>query len=184
MSGFQHVRTQRLDLRAVAPEDADVLHPLLSDPELWHHEPAARHTDLDQTRRWATLAAQRWRDGLSYWVVRTLDGDEVVGHGGAQLHDGTHWNLAYRFATAAHGHGYAAELAVAARDAAIAVAPRLPVIAWIDPSNTASRRVAERIGLICRGLGRSRPDRPFELAYADRELAPETFPLSPGGAQR
>lgn len=52
------------------------------------------------------------------------------------------------------------------------------------PSNAASRRVAERIGLTCRGLGRSRPDRPLELAYAERDLAPETFPLSPAGAPR
>jgi hypothetical protein len=52
------------------------------------------------------------------------------------------------------------------------------------PSNVASRRVAERIGLTRRGLGRSRPDRPPELAYAERDLAPETFPLSPAGAPR
>lgn len=37
------------------------------------------------------------------------------------------------------------------------VAPHVPVIAWIDLANAASRHVAERIGLTCRGGGRAHP---------------------------
>lgn len=167
---FRRTRTDRLDLRAVTPDDADTLHPLLSDPLLWGHDPAGRHTDISQSRRWTALAAERWCDGLSYWTVAKLGTDEVIGHGGAQLHCGDHWNLSYRIRVDAQGNGYAVELAAAARNAAALVEPHLPVIAWIDPPNTASQRVAVRIGLICRGLRRARPNRPLQLAFSDREL--------------
>jgi RimJ/RimL family protein N-acetyltransferase len=174
------VRTHRLDLRAITDEDGDSLFPLLSDPLLWRHRPSARHTDVLQSREWAAQAARRWQDGLSYWLIRTHDSPEAIGLGGAQLHRGDHWNISYRLAPVAHGHGYATELAIAAREAAARVAPQMPVIAWIDPSNTSSQRVAVRSGLTCRGLRRPRMDGPPQLAYADRDLSDDAFPPHAG----
>lgn len=113
--------------------------------------------------------------GLSYWLARAIGDNTVIGHGGAQLHRGDHWNISYRIRPAAQGHGYATELAAVACQTANRLSPHLPVIAWIDPSNAASQRVADRIGLICRGLRRARPDRP-QLAFADRKLSDDTFP--------
>ena len=170
MPDLRHVRTRRLDLRAVAAAAAEDLFPLLSDPALWTYDPSARHVDITQTRAYAALAGSRWHDGLSYWTVRLQEGGAVVGSGGAQLHGGSHWNLNYRIATAAQGHGYATELARAALKAAHEVDPAIPVIAWIDESNVPSRQVAERVGLVSRGLRHQPTDGRLRLAYADREL--------------
>jgi RimJ/RimL family protein N-acetyltransferase len=176
---YRRLFTARLDLRAIDPDDGDLLFPLLSDPLLSRHEPSARHIDVSQSREYAALASQRWGDGLSYWLVRAISDDQVIGHGGVQLHCGHHWNISYRLSSAAQGHGYATELAAAARETANLLRPHLPVIAWIDPANTASQRVADRIGLTCRGLRRARPDRPPLLAYSDRDLSDDTFPRPP-----
>ncbi len=173
---FRRVFTARLDLRAINPEDGDLLYPLLSDPVLWRHEPSARHVDHSQSSEYAVLASQRWLDGLSYWLARAIGDNTVIGHGGAQLHRGDHWNISYRIRPAAQGHGYATELAAVACQTANRLRPHLPVIAWIDPSNAASQRVADRIGLICRGLRQARHDRPPQLAFADRKLSDDTFP--------
>jgi len=72
----------------------------------------------------------------------------VLGFGGIRpTTDHDYLNLGYRFRPSAWGNGYATEVGLAAVDLAARVAPGLPVVALIQPANTASIRVAERIGL-------------------------------------
>jgi RimJ/RimL family protein N-acetyltransferase len=170
---FTPLRTDRLELRAVADPDLDALHRLHSDPDGWHHFPAGRHTEIGTTRAFLDLVLRGWAtDGLSYWAVRRPGDETLIGLGGVRrLPDGT-WNLAYRFATSQRGHGYAQEVARAGIAAAGAVDPSVPVIAWIDETNPASIRVAERVGLDFQGR-RHGTDGTLLLAYADRPLPPE-----------
>jgi RimJ/RimL family protein N-acetyltransferase len=111
--------------------------------------------------------------GLGYWSVRDAEAGPVVGRGGCAVPDhGRWWNLYYRFDTAVQRRGYAAEMARAALDAAHEVDPERPVVAYLLEHNTASRRTAERLGLVLAWRG---PDRPnpdptaVRLVYADRE---------------
>ncbi|MEP9384451.1 GNAT family N-acetyltransferase [Nocardioides sp. KR10-350] len=166
----RHVLTERLDLRPMAPEDAEVLFPILSDPRIWWYDPELRHTDLEQTRAYAVRAADRWTPGPSYWTVRLRASGEVIGSGGVQRHEPTSWNLNYRIAPAAQGHGYATELALEALRVAHAADPDSAVIAWIDEHNTPSRRVAERVGLLDQGVRPTPNDGRPRVAYADRPL--------------
>jgi RimJ/RimL family protein N-acetyltransferase len=167
----QSAVTERLDLRAMDAGDADELFAVFADPAGWWYDPAGRHTDIATTRRFIERAAARWpSDGLSYWTARRRRDGEVIGLGGAQRHRSGTWNLNYRLATAWQGHGYAAELARAAQQAATSVDPGVAFIAWIAPHNTPSRRVAERLGLVNRGLRLDASDGQARLAYADRAL--------------
>ncbi|MFE6687646.1 GNAT family N-acetyltransferase [Streptomyces sp. NPDC057743] len=165
------VLTERLELRVVGPEDLDALYTLNSDPEVWRHDPAGRHTSPVITKAWIERCTDHWEsDGLSYWMARHRNTGELIGVGGAQRHEPGFWNLYYRLAHAHWGKGYATEISRAAVRVAGQHDPELPVVAWILAHNTGSRAVAERLGLHDYGLrpepGKSEPMH----AYADRLL--------------
>jgi RimJ/RimL family protein N-acetyltransferase len=172
VSRFELVLTDRLELRRPDPaSDLDALFAIFSDPAGWWYEPAGRHTDPERTREWLTRAAARFdTDDLSYWTVCRRDTAAIIGVGGAQRQRTRAWNLNYRLATAAQGHGFAIELGRAAYAAASAVDSTVPFIAWVAENNTPSRRVAERLGLANYGLGVDPSDGGSRVAYADRPL--------------
>jgi RimJ/RimL family protein N-acetyltransferase len=97
-----------------------------------------------------------------------------VGTGGCARREGTAWwNLYYRLTPAAWGLGLAAELVTAAIDAAQAVDPDRPVVAYLLEHNVESRGRAERAGLslVWRGPDAGNPDpAAVRLVYADRPL--------------
>lgn len=172
MPDHRLTQTKRLELRAVDPErDLDALFAIWSDPASWSHAPEYRHPDRQKTREWLELEAGRWEHGLGYWTVRLRETGEVLGAGGAARHRAGFWNLLWRIDTAHQGHGYATELGRAAIDAATAADDTLAVIAWIVPINLASRRVAQRLGLI-EHEPRLNLDGRYRIPYADRELSP------------
>jgi hypothetical protein len=55
--------------------------------------------------------------------------------------------IGYRLARSAWGHGYATEAALSVRDFAVTTLGIKRLIAMIDPSNLASIRVAEKLGM-------------------------------------
>lgn len=166
------VLTMRLALSPIAPSDAEELFEIFSDPAGWCYDPASRHSCRATTQSYIARAARRWEEhGLSYWTARARDRGGVLGVGGAQRHRSGAWNLSWRIATAQWGRGLAGELGAAAIAAAQATDPDAAVIAWIAPQNAASRRVAERLGLLNRGLMTDANDGRGRLAYSDRPLA-------------
>jgi ribosomal-protein-alanine N-acetyltransferase len=163
------VRTERLALDRPSPEDAEALFPIFTDPAGWWYEPTGRHTDIERTRGFLTRAAAKWeRDGLSYWTVRRSDTAEVIGLGGIQRRASGTWNLSYRLAVSAWGHGYATELGRAGLSAAHDVDDTVSVGAWILDTNTASINVAQRLGLTDYGLQVDDNDGVIRLLFADR----------------
>ena len=65
----------------------------------------------------------------------------------------------------------------AALTAARVVGTERPGIGWIDEENTASRVVATRIGLTDMGLREGSADDVPRLAYSDRLLDDEVYPI-------
>jgi RimJ/RimL family protein N-acetyltransferase len=162
--------TDRLELAAVDPErDLEALFSIWSDPASWSHAPEYRHPELQTTRDWLELEAGSWEHGLGYWTVRLRESGEVIGAGGARRHMSGFWNLLWRIDGAQQGQGYATELGQAALAAAHAVDDALAAIAWIVPINVASRRVAERLGLI-EHEERLNKDGRYRIPYADRPV--------------
>lgn len=166
--------TARLDLRRPTLEDVPALFEILSDPRVWTHLPSGRHTDPERTARsvenW--IAACR-TDGIGTWVVRERGADPIIGYGGVSDLGGIAWNLGYRFAATAQGHGFATELSRHALDRAREVAPERAVIAYLLEHNTASAAVARKVGLrlVDRGpdAGNTDPEA-VRLVFANRDL--------------
>ena len=180
---FRHVQTARLRLDAVVPADLDGHFTLMSDPGVWEHLPAGRHTTRERTAEAIEHSVGHWhRDGLGYWTARLLvdlagtplRAGDMVGTGGCALRVGTAWwNLYYRLTPPAWGHGLAAELVTAALDAAHAVDPARPVVAYLLEHNVESRARAEKAGLSLawRGPDAGNPDPgAVRLVYADRPV--------------
>ncbi len=172
MTDFHLVVTDRLELIATDPaRDVDGLFPIWSDPASWEHAPGSRHTETRQTLEWLEQSAARWQaDGLSYWTARLRGTDTVVGSGGVTRHAAGSWNLLWRIDTAQRGQGLAAELGKAAIEAAHTADDSVPVIAWIRSNNPASRRVAEKLGLVEHSERIDEWDGLTRILYADREI--------------
>jgi RimJ/RimL family protein N-acetyltransferase len=180
---LRHIQTDQLDLDAVVPTDLDEHFAVMSDPDVWAHLPAGRHTDPAKTADGIGHSVRHWaQDGLGYWTARLrtdlsdppagLVPGSVVGTGGCAVRVGTTWwNLYYRLARPAWGLGLAAELVTAAIDAAHAVDPERPVIAYLLEHNAESKGRAERAGLspVWRGPDAGDPGA-VRLIYADRPI--------------
>lgn len=180
---MRHLLTARLALDAVVESDLDAHVALMSDPGVWAHLPSGRHTSPEKTMGGIRHSLDHWeRTGLGYWTARLredlpgtdLRAGDVIGTGGCAVRVGTAWwNLYYRFTPAAWGRGLAAELVTAALDAAHAVAPERPVVAYLLEHNLRSRGRAERAGLqlVWQGPDAGNPDPgTVRLVYADRTL--------------
>ena len=171
--------TERLTLARPTERDLPELHDLHADPAVWTHLPSARHTALAETRELIERYQAGWEaNGLDVWVARDTATGALVGIGGPSLRGGVAWNLYYRLAPAAWGRGYAQELIAAARAAASASAPDLPVVAFLLEHNEGSRRAAERAGLevVWRGPDAGNPDPDaVRLVFADRVLSDEAL---------
>jgi len=185
---MRHVLTRRLRLDAVVPDDLDEHVALMTDPGVWNHLPSGRHTSPEQTMAGIQHSVRHWAtDGLGYWTARLredlpdagLAAGAMVGTGGCAVRVGTSWwNLYYRLTPPAWGLGLAAELVTAAIDAAHAVDPDRPVIAYLLEHNVESRGRAERAGLslVWRGPDAGNPDpAAVRLVYADRPLTDDVL---------
>ncbi|HCE60737.1 GNAT family N-acetyltransferase [Janibacter terrae] len=175
MGDLQHVRTERLRLDIPTIEDLSNLHAIYSDPRTWAHSPE----DLQTHERTTFVMLAGWlhgweRDGLGPWIVRSLDDGTFLGNAGCWLRPGGWWNLGYAIAPDSRRAGLATEACAPALTAAREVRPDGPVLARLLEHNTASRRVAERLGmtLVHRGPAEGAPDA-VRLVYADREVTSE-----------
>lgn len=179
---LRSVCTDRLDLRALTADDVDAMHALNADPAVWQHFPQGRHATRERTRADVDAAVALWdRDGLGYWAARLHGSPDLAGFGGVRLLDDAGvWNLAFRFAPRYQGQGLARETAQAGLDAARALRPDVPVIAYLLEHNAGSKRLTERLGLVLRwrgpDAGNVDPDA-VRLVYSDRPLSDEALGL-------
>ncbi|MCM3553593.1 GNAT family N-acetyltransferase [Janibacter melonis] len=182
MSDLRHVRTERLQLDVPTIDDLEPLHVVYADPRTWAHSPDHLHADERTTFVMLAGWLDGWeRDGLGPWVVRSLDGGAFLGNAGRWLlaagcWRGGWWNLGYAIAPDARRAGLATKAARPALAAARAVRPDTPLIARLLEHNSASKGVAERLGMtrVHRGPDEGNPDpAAIRLIYCDRDLTPE-----------
>ena len=168
------VVTSRLVLTPVGLGDTEELDLLYGDPQVafW-----TGPWDRAAIEAWASGMAARWAaDGVGKWMAHDRSDLSLVGRGGfsrIDLDGETVLELGWVIRDVRTGRGYATELGRAALGWAGEHHPELPVVAFTEVHNGASRAVMERLGMREAGILRREglvegrlgvhPDAPFAL---------------------
>jgi RimJ/RimL family protein N-acetyltransferase len=142
------LRTPRLELTPVRAADVDDLSLLHGDPLVAFWTGPWNRSSI---RAWADAMADRWvRDGVGKWMARRRTSGTLVGRGGftrIELEGEDVLELGWAVRDALTGRGYASEIGRAALRWAEEFMPGVPVVAFTEVHNAASRAVMSRIGM-------------------------------------
>lgn len=145
----QILETARLILREFAPEDAEALAHVLSDPETMRHYPAP--LNRKQVGEWIERNRRRYQEeGVGLWAMVLKSTREMIGDCGItrqQVEGEWLYEIGYHLRRDFWGQGLATEAAIACRDWGFANLPVNRLISLIRPENLPSCRVAERNGM-------------------------------------
>src|SRR5262245_8773416 len=142
--------TERLILRHFQITDREPMYRIFCDAEVM------RFSDGIKTKEWVDAwlltCLERYRTwGYGPYAVVEQHSQIVIGYCGLfffpDIDGRAETEIGYRFARSTWGQGYATEAALAVRDYAFTTLGIKRLIAVIDPSNVASIRVAEKIGM-------------------------------------
>jgi RimJ/RimL family protein N-acetyltransferase len=145
------IETERLRLRRSVPEDAETISAYRSDPEV-HRQQGWERTDPEGVRADIEEMAGRAAGEPGGWVqfsVEERESGRLVGDVGLSPADGEPGviKVGYTIDPAFQRRGYATEAVGALVDFAFERLDADVVRAYADADNTASIRVAERVGL-------------------------------------
>ncbi len=141
----QSLRTSRLLLRPWRDEDVAAFAELSADPAVMEY--------LAPLPGWAARARAHWEEhGFGQWVIEIAGEAGFIGVVGLntisyEAHFTPAVEVAWRFARAYWGRGYATEAARAALDYGFEKLALAEIVATMVPANQRSRRVMERLGM-------------------------------------
>ena len=151
MNNYYIAATERLFLRHFHILDSEAIFHVFGDPEVM------RFGDGVQTKEWVwdwlRMCLERYYQTWGFGPYAVVEGRslEVFGYCGLfffpDVNGKPEVEIGYRLARSAWGRGYATEAVSAVRDFAFGTLGIKRLIAMIDPSNIASIRVAEKIGM-------------------------------------
>lgn len=145
--------TERLIARPPLPEDLPGYRELLGDPAVnhWLQSPPREPFTEAQIREWHDGDLEHWRHfDFGPWVLIRRASGEMVGRGGL------HWielggervvEFPWAVGSSHQGQGFATEAVMAAIEWARSLGLD-DAVALVEPANLASRRVAEKAGLM------------------------------------
>jgi RimJ/RimL family protein N-acetyltransferase len=147
------LRTERLLMRAWRESDLDDYAAMSADPAGMRYIGEGKTVDRAEAWRAMALFAGHWAlRGYGLWALELRAGGSFVGRVGLWRPEG--WpglEVGWALARSHWGQGYATEAGSAAIQFAWDVLRAGEVISLIQPENTASQRVAERLGMHLRG---------------------------------
>jgi RimJ/RimL family protein N-acetyltransferase len=146
--------TTRLRLRQFRDDDVDAMHQSLANPEsmqFWNTPPHTRRIDTERAvRRMVDCTPSYYR----FWAVSDIATDCCIGM--VNYHDGHVRNkrasIGYLIDPAQQRRGFATEAVSALLDHCFGTLGLRRIQAFIQPENTASRALAEKLGFFCEGL--------------------------------
>ncbi len=142
--------TERLFLRYFQITDVEAMYGVFGDEEVM------RFSDGVQTKEWIQNWLQKqienYQDGgFGPYAVVEKHKQEVIGYCGLSflpdVNGQPEVEIGYRLRRSAWGQGYATEAVIAVLDYAFNALGLKRIIAMIDPTNVASIRVAEKVGM-------------------------------------
>jgi RimJ/RimL family protein N-acetyltransferase len=143
------LKTERLILRHLTPNDHGALFAVLGDPFAMKFYP--RPFDEDMTKSWIQWTLDHYENhGFGLWAVVLGATGECIGDCGLTLQriDGIgEIEVGYHLQRKHWKQGYATEGARAYRDYLFDTLKKDRLVSWTRPENVPSRRVMERIGL-------------------------------------
>lgn len=143
------LQTERLILRPFTPADIEDLHAQLSDPDAmrYYHHPSSR----EESEKWLQgILSDYGTNGFGMLAGCLKETGEYAGQAGVmrrQIDGRERHYLAYLIRKDLWGNGYATEAARCVVDYAFNDLGIEKVEALIRPDNTASVRVAEKLGM-------------------------------------
>ena len=145
--------TPRLRLRQFRPDDDKAMHRCFSDPDamrFWNHRVHTKHVETERAvRRFIDCTPSYYR----FWAVAEAKTDHCIGM--VNYHDGQMRSkraaIGYIIDPARHRDGVATEAVSAMLDFCFGEFGLHRVQALIHPDNTASRKLAEKLGFRCEG---------------------------------
>lgn len=167
------LNTKRLTLRYFDLSDDKALHEaVFSNPEVMRFGDGVQ--SLEWTRAWIQTCQRDYYETRGYGPCAVIERQTrlLIGYCGLfyfpDVNGQQEVEIGYRLARSAWGQGYATEAAIAVRDYAFTALRIARLISIIDPSNSASIRVAEKIGMQCKQdvmfQGYTHPDLVYSIA--------------------
>jgi len=146
-----------VNLRPYEFGDASSLHQAVQEslPELspWMSWANEKYT-LDLAHKFITISRAEWSNGTLYnFAVTNANGQFIGGCGLSHIHPVYHFcNLGYWIRSSEHGHGYAGRAAKLAAKFAFERLKLIRAEIVIAKDNSASKRVAEKVGAHYEGI--------------------------------
>jgi [ribosomal protein S5]-alanine N-acetyltransferase len=144
------LRTARLALREITPDDAAFLLELLNTREFKDNIGDRKVRSLDDARAYIdnSIRASYLRHGMGLWLVLDVHSGQSIGICGLLKRDTLeHPDVGYAFLPASFGQGYATEAAAACLAHGRSVLGLTTICAIVAAHNAASIKVLEKIGL-------------------------------------
>ena len=147
-----NIQTDRLLFRRYSDEDFDFLHSLTADPEVMQYIGNGKTRDKDGALRFLYWVYKGYKENSELGLmllVRKEDG-KPVGQAGLvpqKVDDKEELEIGYWISRDFWGQGYATEAATVLRDYGLHSLKKERLVSLINPANTASRKVAENIGM-------------------------------------
>ena len=149
------LETERMVLREMDINDVKNLQGIFSDPEAMRYYPKLKTVEeTEEWIRWNRLSYRAYRFGL--WIAILKETGAFAGQCGLvmqKVDDEPEIEVGYLFLRQYWGQGLATEAARACRDYAVNCVGHnrlgyTRLVSLIDPRNLASKRVAEKIGMM------------------------------------
>ncbi len=144
--------TPRLILRHFHIADGEAMDRVFGDPEVMKFGTGVKDSEWVR-KKWLPGCLEDYHKlwGFGLWAVVEKKSRTTMGYCGLSYFEDVggkpEVEIGYRLATAHWGNGFATEAATAVRDYAWNVLSLTRLIALIDPRNTASIRVAQKLGM-------------------------------------
>ncbi|MCI0875323.1 MAG: GNAT family N-acetyltransferase [Chloroflexi bacterium] len=148
-SSLTILETDRMILRFQQASDVEFLVDLWSNPEVTRYMGGSRDQDTLRSG-FEETAKDPYAERFVLWPLIDKDSGKPVGHCGLldkQVEGKTEIELVYVLAPTAWGRGYATEIGIALKRYAFGEMSIRRLIALTEPRNTASEKVAVKIGM-------------------------------------
>lgn len=149
------IETERLVLRGATAEDAPALLAMMQDPEVLRYYGMSRFESLQQAVREIGWFGDLWEHGQGIrWAIDELGGAHYIGdiglHNLVRAH--ARAEVGYRLARGYWRRGYMGEALRAVVGYGLEAMALNRIEALVDTRNTASCRLAEKVGFIREGV--------------------------------